>query len=54
MKKIIVFCILVCTSVSLLAQTINDMRTAAERGDAEAQCALVLSKYRTATSKLLL
>jgi TPR repeat protein len=40
MKRVIVFCILVCATVSLLAQTINDLKSAAEQGDVEAQCFL--------------
>jgi hypothetical protein len=48
MKKLILFGIIICTSISMLAQTaaeIQQIRTAAERGDAEAQAALGLCYY---------
>ena len=40
MKKVIVLCIMFCATMSIWAQTVSDVRTAAERGDAEAQFVL--------------
>jgi hypothetical protein len=36
---------MICIAISLSAQTINDLRTAANRGDAEAQCVLGMFYY---------